>query len=56
MTIVSLTIILIKKLSKEELGALCDAYDNGKFESDVMPALLEKDFDYHPNKYHNEHN
>lgn len=48
--------ILLEKLSKEELGALCDAYDSGEFEAHIMPELLEKDFDNRPNKYHNEHN
>ena len=43
--------ILIEKLSKDELGALCDAYDNGEFEAHIVPVLLEQDFENHPEKY-----
>ena len=43
--------ILIEKLSKEELGSLCDAYDNGEFEAHVIPVLLEQDSENYPAKY-----
>jgi hypothetical protein len=40
--------ILIGKLTKEELGRLCDDYDSGCFNWDI---LLEKDRRNYPCKY-----
>ena len=43
--------ILISKLTKEELALLCDSYDCGDFEFNIMPELIEQDAKNRPAIY-----
>jgi len=43
--------VLIKKLSKEELGLFCDSFDDGSLDEIVYDELLPVDVKNFPEKY-----
>lgn len=43
--------ILIKKLTPDELSALCDAHDDGSLRDIFMGELLPEDLANNPGKY-----
>ena len=43
--------VLINKLTKAELGLLCDSYDCGDFDFNIVPELIEQDAKNRPVLY-----
>ena len=43
--------VLINKLTKKELAMLCDSYEVGDFDYDIIPELVEQDAKNRPAVY-----
>ena len=49
--IMELAKVLINKLSKKQLALLCDSYECGDFDYDIIPELIEQDAKNRPAAY-----